>query len=105
MAKFLKGQSGNPAGKPKGALDIRSKLALEFAAKNVDRINLLLNVMLDKGIEGDVPAAKLCCEYLLVKPKQEIDLTSNNETIKYPTLTAEQHEELARLKREKGPEE
>lgn len=94
MARFVKGQSGCPTGRPKGILDIRAKIAIEFAANNVDGINDLLAVMLDKGRSGDVPAAKLCYEYLLIKPKTQVEVEDNRGNL-VQVLTVEQIEELA----------
>lgn len=52
MAKFEKGQSGNPAGKPKGAVSARTKLLREASLPT-------LKAVIEKAKEGDLQAASL----------------------------------------------
>lgn len=55
MAKFVKGQSGNPAGKPRGALSPSGRLR-EAIAKDIPEI---LAVLRKQALGGDVSAASL----------------------------------------------
>ncbi|MDP3537439.1 MAG: DUF5681 domain-containing protein [Azonexus sp.] len=55
MARFQKGTSGNPQGKPKGALSPSGRLR-EAIAGDIPKI---LGVLRDKALEGDVQAAGL----------------------------------------------
>lgn len=61
MAKFKKGQSGNPYGKKPGTHNKRTVLAklLEPHAEN------LINKAVELALEGDVNALKLCVDRLL----------------------------------------
>ena len=56
--QFAKGQSGNPAGRPRGALGKSTKwrLALEPHADQ------LFKVAVDHALDGDMQALKLCLE-------------------------------------------
>ncbi|PHS69125.1 MAG: hypothetical protein COB23_07155 [Methylophaga sp.] len=69
MAKFEKGVSGNPAGKPKGAKDKRTALRamLEPHAKD------LVKTVVEKALEGDTTALRLCIDRLMpaLKAKDE----------------------------------
>jgi hypothetical protein len=55
MAKYQKGQSGNPSGKPKGALSPSGRLR-DAIAKDLPKI---LSALRDRALEGDVQAASL----------------------------------------------
>lgn len=55
MAKYQKGQSGNPSGKPKGALSPSGRLR-DAIAKDLPKI---LSTLRDRALEGDVQAASL----------------------------------------------
>lgn len=55
MAKYQKGQSGNPAGKPKGALSPSGRLR-DAIGKDLPKI---LAVLREKALDGDVQAAAL----------------------------------------------
>ena len=61
MAKFKKGQSGNPSGKKPGTHSKRTGLAklLEPHAEN------LINKVVELALDGDVNALKLCIDRLL----------------------------------------
>lgn len=67
MAKFQAGQSGNPNGKPKGAINRRTQLAklLEPHAEG------LIAKAVELAQAGDVTALKLCLDKLLPRPKDE----------------------------------
>ncbi|WP_133126810.1 DUF5681 domain-containing protein [Legionella nagasakiensis] len=71
MAKYKKGQSGNPTGKKVGTLNKRTKLAklLEpHAEKLVDKT-------VELALDGDVNALRLCIERLIPKAtSQNIEL-------------------------------
>lgn len=55
---FKKGQSGNPAGKPKGALSRRTLLAKQLEAHMPD----LLAKVVELAKKGDTQALKICID-------------------------------------------
>ncbi len=59
---FEKGQSGNPAGKPKGA---RHKATLAAEALFDGEAERLTRTAIDKALEGDATALRLCLERIL----------------------------------------
>ena len=61
MGAFKKGQSGNPAGKPKGAKDKRTELRellKPHAAKLVQKV-------VDLALAGDVSALRICIDRII----------------------------------------
>lgn len=65
---FLIGQSGNPNGRPKGALSRRVQLTklLEPHAE------LLINKVIELALAGDTNALRLCIERLIPKAKDDV---------------------------------
>lgn len=59
--KFIKGQSGNPTGRPKG---IKNKATL-LRESLEDDLPSLLDVVKKQALEGDIQAAKLILERVL----------------------------------------
>ena len=66
MAKYIKGQSGNPDGRTKGIPNKRSLTAKAIAQYNKtnsgDAIAEILGKMIEMAKEGDIQAAKLLLE-------------------------------------------
>lgn len=58
---FKKGQSGNPAGKPKGAKDKRTELRALFEADKADLVKTAITL----AKSGDVSALRLCLDRLV----------------------------------------
>lgn len=67
---WKKGQSGNPTGKQKGQPDWRTHLRGMFESNSTK----LVQVVIDKALEGDMTALKLCLERVLpaLKPVDDI---------------------------------
>lgn len=66
---FMKGQSGNPSGKPKGAKDKRTALRALLEPHS----GSLVQKTVELALEGDTTALRLCLERLIppVKSKDE----------------------------------
>ena len=61
MAKFSKGQSGNPSGKPKGC---RNATTILFDELLKDNAKELIEKAIEMAKGGDGPALRLCIERL-----------------------------------------
>jgi len=73
---WLKGQSGNPAGRPKGAKN-KTTLAAESLLK--DHAEAITQKVIDLALEGDLTALKMCLDRVLPVPKKAIETFSNVE--------------------------
>jgi hypothetical protein len=84
---FVKGQSGNPGGRPKKRT-LESIVEKAMAEKNeygqTYEYAIVIKVR-DKATEGDLNAVKILWEYYYGKPAQQVDMTSNGQTIT-PTI-------------------
>lgn len=84
--QFIKGSSGNPAGRPLGARNkiIRQKLALEAAVRdNVspNEIQKLLKVMMAEALAGNTAAGKYILDKFLSNAKVEEEADANDKGI------------------------
>jgi hypothetical protein len=59
--RFQKGQSGNPAGKPKGARDKRT----ELRALLHPHAEALVNKAVDLALAGDTTALRICVDRII----------------------------------------
>src|SRR5688500_12189569 len=75
---FVKGESGNPAGKPKGA---RHKTTLAIEALLEGEAEALTRKAVDLALEGDTTAMRLCFERILPVRKDR------PVTFELPTVT------------------
>lgn len=68
--RYVKGQSGNPAGKPKGARDRRT----ELRALLQPHAEALINKAVSMALEGDPTALRLCLDRVVspVKARDEV---------------------------------
>jgi hypothetical protein len=74
LKPFPPGVSGNPAGRPKGALSItnRVRAALEVGVtEQADFADKLVEVVMQKALEGNEHMIRLVWSYIDGKPKQE----------------------------------
>jgi hypothetical protein len=63
MAKYQKGASGNPTGRPKGALNKQTQL-IKLLEPHAEA---LINKMIEMALSGDSMSLRLCIERLLPK--------------------------------------
>ncbi len=61
MARFEKGQSGNPKGRPKGVPDKRSKYRAELQ-KHADE---LITSVVEQALTGDTAAMRICIDRIV----------------------------------------
>ena len=79
MAKFTKGRSGNPSGKPKGC---RNATTILFDELLKDNAKELIEKTIEMAKDGDGPALRLCIERLAPARKDRpvwFDLPEMNE--------------------------
>jgi Family of unknown function (DUF5681) len=74
---FQKGQSGNPAGKPKGA---RNKATLAIEALLDGQAEALTQKAIELALTGDIPALRLCLDRIL-PPRKDRPVTFELPTI------------------------
>jgi hypothetical protein len=79
LRPFQKGQSGNPAGRPKNVLTraLRSKLEEVESGDPGARTNAqaLADKLFDLALSGNVEALKICFDRLEGRPRQTVSLT------------------------------
>src|SRR6516162_9210224 len=73
---FTKGQSGNPAGKPKGA---RHRATLAAEALLDGEAEALTRKVIELALEGNIFALKICLDRIL-PPRRERDVALNLPT-------------------------
>jgi hypothetical protein len=79
---FVKGQSGNPNGRPKKGRTLTEEIEKVLRGKGPDgRPNkaLFAERVVQLAIEGNVAASNLVLSYIDGKPLQAIDLTSQGD--------------------------
>ena len=59
--KFKPGQSGNPAGKPKGSRDKRTA----FRAAIAEHADEIINSVIEQALSGDIQAQKMCLDRIV----------------------------------------
>ena len=86
---FEKGKSGNPNGRPKGAISLKTRMAkimestasaeliAQFKSLNLPKtsrqnIDAIIGVLVINALQGDTAATKLLLEYYAGKPEQPI---------------------------------
>lgn len=78
MTKYQKGISGNPSGRPKGALNKRTQLTQLME----DHAEALVSKAIELALSGDTTALRLCIERLIPK------MTDKATTVVMPDLGA-----------------
>jgi Family of unknown function (DUF5681) len=69
MAKYSKGTSGNPAGRPKGIVDSRTALRSLFEPKS----RALVSKAIDLGLAGDQTMLRACLDRIVPPIKSKGD--------------------------------
>ena len=82
---FQPGQSGNPSGRPKGAVSLvhllRAKLAEVPEGQRKTYAQGIVDSTIKDALAGDSAARKLVWSYIEGDPKQHIDVTTNGESL------------------------
>jgi hypothetical protein len=93
LKKFEKGESGNPAGRPKGAkgratiarywLEVNQNLKnpLTGESQTMSQEDLMTLALIKKARDGDVAAYKALMDSGYGAPKQDMDITTDGQTI------------------------
>ena len=78
MPKFVKGQSGNPSGRPVGS----KNKSTQFRELLENDLPALISVLRDKALEGDMNAMRLLLERLVPKVQLvDMNLQADHEPI------------------------
>lgn len=93
--KWVKGQSGNPAGRRRKRL-FDDHLREALAAKRGASAKALVQRLIGEAIRGNVPALKLIAERIGGKPKSPEEIAANNEPQTLEQVRAKLAELLAR---------
>ena len=83
MTKFVKGQSGNPAGRPVGS----KNKCTQFRELLEDDLPALVSVLRDRAMEGDMNAMRLLLERLVPK----VQVVDMNVQPAYEPITKIEH--------------
>ena len=83
MAKFIKGHSGNPAGRPTGS----KNKGTQFRELLEDDLPALASVLRTKALEGDMNAMRLLLERLVPK----VQVVDMNLQSAYEPITKIEH--------------
>lgn len=83
VTKFVKGQSGNPAGRPIGS----KNKCTQFRELLEDDLPALVSVLRDKALEGDMNAMRLLLERLVPK----VQVVDMNLQSAYEPITKIEH--------------
>ena len=67
MSRFKSGQSGNPSGRPKGIPNPQAQLRQAIGQRSDE----IIQVLVDKALEGDVAAASLLLSRILPTARPE----------------------------------
>lgn len=70
MAKYQKGESGNPSGRPRGIQDRR----MVFREALQDRAGELVNKAIEVALEGDTTALRMCLDRI-IPPMKDLPIT------------------------------
>lgn len=71
---FQKGVVSNPNGRPKGALNRKTRFQKTLMQFDGEHVGTLLRSLYKAGIEGDIAASKVFLEYVLPKADKQIEL-------------------------------
>ena len=80
MGKFKKGQSGNPGGRPMGALNNSTREIKEILRENVDYVRIVRRLQ-QRALKGSDIAARILLEFGFGKPRQENELSLKYSSI------------------------
>lgn len=80
---FVKGQSGNPKGKPRKIPELNKLLAevLGDEKEGITAAQAILSALRSKAIKGDVRAAEVLLDRAYGKSKETLDVTTNGESM------------------------
>lgn len=95
--KWKKGQSGNPAGRPKKLPELRELLANVLGDEKDGKTaaEAILMALRAKATKGDVRAAELLLDRAYGKAKQDIDIQANIATVIRPTAISKKGNDTA----------
>ncbi len=85
MAKWVKGQSGNPKGRPRkglalsDALEKRGSEVIDVDGVEATRLEHIMRVLHERAQDGDTRAIEIIFDRMAGKPRQSIDLSTEDD--------------------------
>jgi hypothetical protein len=88
LTPFVKGQSGNPNGRPKKlpALDLIMANVMGQEKDGITAAEAIIMKLREQAAKGDIKAAQLLLDRAYGKSKQNIDITTQGEKVTVPTI-------------------
>lgn len=88
LTPFVKGQSGNPNGRPKKlpALDLIMTNVMGDEKNGISAAEAIIMKLRDMATKGDIKAAQVLLDRAYGKAKQDIDITTQGEKVTVPTI-------------------
>ena len=93
--KFIKGQSGNPNGRPKKlpALDLIMANVMGQEKDGITAAEAIIMKLREQAAKGDIKAAQLLLDRAYGKAKQDIDITTQGGKVTVPTIIFTKNED------------
>lgn len=81
--KFIPGVSGNPIGRPKGSLSVTQKIKQKLEeipdGKKETYLELMVQQILDKAVDGDYHTFRQIWEHIDGRPRESVDVRSETK--------------------------
>lgn len=87
---FQKGVVTNPNGRPKGAVNRKTRFEKALSDFDHTHASKMLMLFYEEGLKGDIAAGKVFLEYVLPKADKRVELDIERERKDFSHLSGEQ---------------